>query len=75
MFPDLLNFGVRELLKRIYSTDMPEVVPPLQYVIGEDQPWCSHYVFKLPSGEIASFMIDVSDEMKGAEQATVCKIL
>lgn len=74
MFPDLLNFGVRELLKRIYFTDMPEVAPPLQYVIGEDQPWCSHYVFKLPSGEIASFMIDVSDEMKAIEQARVCKI-
>lgn len=74
MFPDLLNFGVRELLKRIYFTDIPEVVPPLQYVIGEDQPWCSHYVFKLPSGEIASFMIDVSDEMKAIEQARVCKI-
>ncbi len=74
MFPDLLNFGVRELLKRIYTTNMPEIAPPLQYVIGEDRPWCSRYVFKLPSGEIASFMIDVSDKMKAIEQAKVCKI-
>jgi PAS domain S-box-containing protein len=74
MFPDLHKFHVRELLKRVYFTEQPEVVPPLQYVIGEDQPWCSHYVFKLPSGEIASFMIDVSDEMKAIEQARVCKI-
>jgi PAS domain-containing protein len=64
VFPDLLTFPVRESLKRINMTEKPEVLPPLQYVIGENEPWCSHYVFKLPSGEIASFMIDVSDEMK-----------
>ncbi|AFD01050.1 PAS fold-containing protein [Methanocella conradii HZ254] len=77
VFPDLLGFKVRELLKRVNLTEKPEVVPPLQYVVGEDQPWCSHYVFKLPSGEIASFMIDVSDEMKAEDisKAKVCKLL
>jgi PAS domain S-box-containing protein len=76
VFPDLLNFGARKLLKRVYFTKQPEVAPPLQYMIGEGQPWCSRYVFTLPSGEIASFMIDVSDEMKAESiaQARVCKI-
>lgn len=76
LFPDLLGFKVRELLKLINFTEQPEVVPPLQYIVGEDQPWCSHYVFKLPSGEIASFMIDVSDEMKAEAISTakVCKL-
>lgn len=69
VFPDLIKFAVRESLKRINFTEQPEVLSPLQYVIGENEPWCSHYVFKLPSGEIASFMIDVSDEMK-AEAAS-----
>lgn len=64
VFPDLLKFGVRESLKRINVTEQPEILVPLQYVIGENEPWCYHYVFKLPSGEIASFMIDVTDEMK-----------
>jgi PAS domain S-box-containing protein len=64
VFPDLLTFSVRETLKRINITEQPEVIPPLQYVIGDNEPWCSHYVFKLPSGEIASFMMDVSDEIK-----------
>lgn len=64
VFPDLLKFGVRESLKRVNITEQPEVLCPLQYVIGESEPWCSHYVFKLPSGEIASFMIDVTDEIK-----------
>lgn len=76
LFPDLLGFKVRELLKRINFTEQPEVVPPLQYIVREDQPWCSHYVFKLPSGEIASFMIDVSDEMKAESVASakVCRL-
>jgi len=69
VFPDLLTFAVRESLKRINMTEQPEVLPPLQYVIGENEPWCSHYVFKLPSGEIASFMIDVSDEMKASAES------
>lgn len=64
VFPDLLKFGVRESLKRVYFTDQPEIIPPLQYVFGENEPWCSHYFFKLPSGEIASFMIDVTAEIK-----------
>ncbi|MCD1293637.1 histidine kinase [Methanocella sp. CWC-04] len=71
-WPDLLDFGVRESLKRINFTEQPEVLSPLKYVIGENEPWCSHYVFKLPSGEIASFMIDVTDEMK-AESISITK--
>jgi PAS domain S-box-containing protein len=76
LFPDLLGFKIRELLKRINFTEQPEVVPPLQYIVGEDQPWCYHYVFKLPSGEIASFMFDVSDEIKAEAVSTakVCKL-
>jgi PAS domain-containing protein len=69
VFPDLLLFDVRELLKRINITEQPEMIPPLQYVIGKNEPWCSHYVFKLPSGEIASFMIDVTDEVNAEEKS------
>jgi len=76
VFPDLVKFAVRESLKRVYFTEQPEVLSPLQYVIGENEPWCSHYIFKLPSGEIASFMIDVSDEMKAeaTSKAKTCTV-
>jgi len=63
-FPDLPDPGVRDALIRVLNTENPEVLPPLQYVKGIDSPWLSHYIFKLPSGEIASFMIDVSDEAR-----------
>ena len=61
VFPDLPAPEVRDALIRVLKTGNPEFLPPLQYQKGKDSPWVWHYIFKLPSGEIASFMIDVSD--------------
>ncbi|PKL59378.1 MAG: hypothetical protein CVV33_08145 [Methanomicrobiales archaeon HGW-Methanomicrobiales-4] len=63
-FPDLPNPEIRDLLTRVLTTEKPEFVAPLKYRRRDDFPWISHYVFKLPSGEIASFMVDVSDEVE-----------
>jgi PAS domain S-box-containing protein len=63
-FPELPEPMVHDLLLRVLTTDQPEFVTPLKYRNREDFPWISHYVFKLPSGEIASFMVDVTDAMK-----------
>ena len=52
------------MLLRVLTTERPEVVPPLRYRDRDDFPWISHYVFKLPSGELASFMIDVSEVLE-----------
>jgi len=62
-FPDLPNPYVPDLLYRVLTTENPEFVTPLKYRNRDDFPWISHYVFKLPSGEIASFMIDVTEVM------------
>jgi PAS domain S-box-containing protein len=63
-FPDLPDPSVREMLIRVLTTEKPEFLLPLKYRNREDFPWISHYVFKLPSGEIASFMVDVSDAVR-----------
>jgi PAS domain S-box-containing protein len=63
-FPDLPNPEIRDLLRRVLMSEKPEFVAPLKYRKRDDFPWISHYVFKLPSGEIASFMVDVSDEVQ-----------
>lgn len=63
-FPDLPDPSVREMLIRVLTTEQPEFVPPLRYRNRDDFPWISHYVFKLPSGELASFMIDVSEVLE-----------
>lgn len=64
VFPDLPDPDVREALIRVLGTEKPEFLPPLQYRKGEASPWIWHYIFKLPSGEIASFMIDVSEVVR-----------
>lgn len=66
-FPDLSTPEIHALLLRILTTGRPEVVAPLRYREQEDFPLISHYVFKLPSGELASFMIDVSEVLEGAD--------
>ena len=37
----------------------PQALQPLQYVGRDKGPWISHYLYSLPSGEIASLVIDV----------------
>ncbi|HOT93997.1 MAG TPA: PAS domain S-box protein [Methanoregulaceae archaeon] len=64
VFPELPDPDIRDMLYRVLTTEEPEVVPPLRYRDRDDFPWISHYVFKLPSGELASFMIDVSDVLE-----------
>lgn len=62
-FPDLPIVSVRQALNRVDSTGIPEIVPPLQYVRSETSPWLTHFIFKLPTGEITSFMIDISEDL------------
>ncbi len=42
----------------------PQALPPLQYVGRHKGPWISHYLFTLPSGEIASLVIDVRKDCR-----------
>jgi len=63
VFPDVGVPEVREMLRRVHATGRPEVARPVRYRDREDFPWISRYVFRLPSGELASFMIDVSEGM------------
>lgn len=62
-FPDLPINGVREILNRVDKTEIPEVGPPIKHNKNEKSPWHTHFIFKLPTGEIASYVIDVSKEL------------
>ncbi|WAI02302.1 PAS domain S-box protein [Methanogenium organophilum] len=72
-FPDLPISSVRLALNRVNSTEIPEVVPPLQYIKNETSPWLTHFIFKLPTGEIASFMMDIAKDLR--EEVTYRKTL
>jgi PAS domain S-box-containing protein len=70
LFPDLVEYGVREAAREVLQTERPAFLPPLRYRQEQDV-WIWHYVFKLPSGELASFMIDVSEDLKNGRGAAV----
>jgi PAS domain S-box-containing protein len=68
-FPEIATPGLRETLVRVLSTGRPEVARPIRYRDRDDFPWISRYVFRLPSGELASFMIDVSEVLEETHEA------
>ncbi len=65
IYPDLADRELRERGAAVLRSDTPVFLPPLQYRKGSG-PWVWHYLFRLPSGELASFMIDVSDELRNS---------
>jgi PAS domain-containing protein len=67
VFPDIATPEIRETLRRVLTTGRPEVARPAKYRNRDDFPWISRYIFRLPSGELASFMIDVSEVLKDAD--------
>lgn len=62
-FPDLDVPVIRETVARVMTTENPEFLPPLQYWRGQGA-WILHYLFKLPSDELVSLMVDVSEELR-----------
>ena len=63
VFPALAEPGLLKIVQEAFSRERPVFLPPLQYRKGDDV-WIWHYLFKLPSGELASIMIDVSTEVR-----------
>ena len=63
VYPDLADRELREIGGRVVSSKAPVFLPPLQYRKGEGA-WIWHYLFPLPSGELAAFMIDVSEDLR-----------
>ncbi|NLX49047.1 MAG: PAS domain S-box protein [Methanospirillum sp.] len=67
IYPDLADRELREMGTIVLRSDTPVFLPPLQYRKGHGS-WIRHYLFCLPSGELASFMIDASGERESDDQ-------
>jgi PAS domain S-box-containing protein len=55
IFPDLPNRY--EQVDKVVNHGIPQYLPPEQYRRRENEPVFSHYLFRLPSNEIASLLI------------------
>lgn len=65
--PGIEEFGLLEVLRRVYRTGNPEHYPVRQYRDNRLTGWYDNYVYKLPTGEIVAVFNDVS-ERKLAEE-------
>ena len=68
IFPDIKQFGLLEVLKRVWKTGKSERHPITFYKDERISGWRDNYVYKLPSGEIVSAYSDET-ERKQREKA------
>ena len=66
-FPSVKEFGIFNVLQRVWKTGKPESLPVSQYKDDKVTSWRENYVYKLPSGEIVAVYDDVTTQ-KIAEQ-------
>jgi PAS domain S-box-containing protein len=68
MFPGIREFGLFEVLQRVWKTGVAEYFPAACYQDGEVTGWRENWVYKLPDGAVVVIYEDVS-ERKRTEQA------
>ncbi len=64
VFPNVDEFGLDEVLKKVYKSGESENHPVKKYKDEDRKGWRENYVFKLPSEEVAAVYDDVSEREK-----------
>ena len=68
MRPGVEQFGLDEVLQRVWQTGKPESYPVALYTDKQLTGWYDNYIYKLPSGEIVAVFDNVTNQ-KNAEAA------
>ena len=68
VFPTAKEFGLLEVMKRVWETGAPEEFPVTFYEDDRISGWRQSYVYKLPSGEVVAVYDDLT-KAKEAERA------
>lgn len=68
VFPGVDDFGLLEVLRRVWQTGEPEAFPLALYQDEREGGWRENFVYRLASGEVVAIYQDVSDRVH-AEQA------
>src|SRR4030065_1059382 len=71
VFPAVKDFGLFDVLKRVYKTGMPEKFPISFYKDNRISGWRRNYVYKLPSGEIVSIYDDITRQKQVEESLKI----
>lgn len=67
VFPEIEQFGLLEVFRRVNETGMPEEHPIALYRDDRISSWRKNYVYKLPSNEIVAVYIDETDRILAEE--------
>lgn len=67
-FPNLEEFGLLEVFRRVSKTGTAEHFPVTFYQDGRIGGWRENYVYKLPNGEIVAIYDDVTKEKQADER-------
>src|SRR4030065_2544683 len=71
VFPAVKDFGLFDVLKRVYKTGIPEKFPMSFYKDSRVSGWRRNYVYKLPSGEIVSIYDDITRQKQVEESLKI----
>ncbi|MDD5241081.1 MAG: EAL domain-containing protein [Sulfuricella sp.] len=67
VFPTAGDFGLLDVLKRVWRSGATEHFPAAFYQDGRITGWRENYVYKLPSGEIVTIYDDVTERQQSEE--------
>ena len=67
VFPGIREFGLFDVLRRVWITGLPEKFPLKLYKDDRIKGWRDNYVYRLSSGHIVTIYDDVTEIMKAKE--------
>ncbi len=67
VFPGIKDFGLFEVIQRVWKTGEPEHIPPAFYQDDRISGWTENYVYKLPSGKIVAIFEEFTDRIEAEE--------
>ncbi|MBI4879993.1 MAG: PAS domain S-box protein [Planctomycetes bacterium] len=59
-FPGVVDFGLLDVLRRVFATGKPERHPIAFYQDSQHSGWRDNFVYRLPSGEVVAIYDDVT---------------
>ncbi len=68
IFPAVEEFGLLDVLKRVWETGTPEHLPLTLYKDDREWGWRENYIYKLQSGEIVVIYDDVTERKQYEEK-------
>ncbi len=67
-FPGVEDFGLLNVLRRVWQTSKPEFVPANLYEDERNSGWRENYVYRLTSGYVFAVFEDVTDRRRSDEK-------